>query len=127
MDYKDKTKKSFYEDLSKLSDLRGVQGKRYYLPYVLATFILGILVGRKEVSSIHRYMENRHKFLSKLFSYRKKKVISRSQLPRVLRVIDWLEVNKLTLKHFGVEIQSIEDEWIAVDGKTLRGSLIVNE
>ena len=127
MDYKDSRKKSFYEDLSQLSDLRGGQGKRYYLPYILATFILGILVGRKEVSSIHRYMENRHKFLSRLFNYRNKKVISRSQLPRVLRIIDWSEVNELTLKHFGVEIQSIEDEWIAVDGKTLRGSLTINE
>ena len=82
--------------------------------------------GRTQMSSIHRYMLNRKSFLSKLFKYRKKEVISRSHLPELLKTVDWLEVNSLTMKHYRVKIEQLnEEEWVAVDGKTLRGSLAV--
>ena len=117
--------KSFYLDLEMLTDYRDKRGKRYYLPYIIGSFILGILVGRNYMSSIHRYMENHMTYLNNIFSYRKKRVVSLNHLPKILNEVDWQEVNSLTMKHFGVKIEQLEEEeWVAIDGKVLRGSLM---
>jgi predicted transposase YbfD/YdcC len=49
--------------------------------------------------------------------------ISRAHLPRLLARVDWEALNALIFAHLGVHLESTgEGEWVAVDGKALRGS-----
>ena len=46
-----------------------------------------------------------------------------AQLPRILAVVDWQELNAVVESHFGVRLaKNAQDEWTALDGKTLRGT-----
>jgi hypothetical protein len=38
--------------------------------------------------------------------------------------LDWAELNRLIDQHFGVQVElSAPDDWVAIDGKVLRGTL----
>ena len=44
-------------------------------------------------------------------------------MPRILAVVDWFELNTIVDSHFGVRLEkNVQDEWTAIDGKTLRGT-----
>lgn len=50
--------------------------------------------------------------------------ISRAHLPRLLARLDWAELNGLIDTHFGVQVElRTHHGWVAIDGKTLRGTL----
>ena len=52
-----------------------------------------------------------------------KRSISRAHLPRLLARVEWEALNALVLTHFGVRVESaVAGEWVAVEGKALRGS-----
>ena len=54
--------------------------------------------------------------------------ISRAHLPRLLARLDWSTLNQLIERSFGVRLQPCDDQiWVAVDGKTLRGTLDAGE
>ena len=51
-------------------------------------------------------------------------MVSRAHLPRLLARVDWAELNTLIDQHFGVQVElSATDDWVAIDGKVLRGTL----
>ncbi len=139
---------SFMDKLKRMPDSRDNRGKRHTLAFVLAAVALAVMVGRSSVSGIQRYIENRIKWLRKRTGYAEAKVVSRAQLPRILANAELDELNEAIFEHFGacieqndagewfivkeeVEIKmntsideegTEEDEWVAIDGKTLRGT-----
>lgn len=114
---------SFIKDLNNLSDARDNRGKRLDLAFTIGSVVLAILSSRSKVSSIHRYMENRADWIRKTIKKPKAKVVSRAHLPRILVIVDLDELNDIVEAHFGVRLEvDDQDEWIAIDGKTLRGT-----
>ena len=115
---------NFIEALSQLTDNRDNRGKRHDLAFVVASVVLAILNGRSKASSIFRYIRNRLEWLQEVTQHPEARVISRAHLPRLLARLDWMELNRLIDAYFGVRVElRANQEWVAIDGKTLRGTL----
>jgi len=115
---------NFVDALSHLSDDRDNRGKRHELAFVVAGVVLAILSGRSKVSSIFRYQRNRIEWLREVTQHPEAGVISRAHLPRLLARLDWTGLNTLIDQHFGVQVERrATDDWTAIDGKVLRGTL----
>ena len=114
---------TLFEALKQLGDVRDPRGKRHDLAFALCGCALAIMAGRSCVSSIHRFLRHRLWWLQEITNTRVKRCVSRSHLPRILERVDWRSLNHLLQKHLGIQIRdSPEGEWIAMDGKALRGS-----
>ena len=119
---------NFVEALRHLPDDRDNRGKRHELAFVVAGVVLAILSGRSKVSSIFRYLRNRIEWLREVTQCPDAGVISRAHLPRFLARLDWVELNRLIDQHFGVQVElSATDDWTAIDGKVLRGTLALGD
>lgn len=110
--------------LQQLPDPRDNRGKRHELAFVLCGVILAIMAGRSRVSAIHRFLRNRFAWLRELTQAASEHgCISRAQLPRLLAQVEWATLQPLLGTHLGVQVESpAPGEWIAIDGKALRGS-----
>jgi hypothetical protein len=110
--------------LQQLPDPRDNRGKRHELAFVLCGVILAIMAGRSRVSAIHRFLRNRFEWLRELTqAAREQGCISRAQLPRLLAPVEWATLQPVLGTHLGVQVESpAPGEWIAIDGKALRGS-----
>ena len=107
-----------------LPDLRDNRGKRHSLAFVIVGFVLATLVGRQTLSGIHRFIANRVDWLGELTRIQAAKPVSRAHLPRLLGRLDWPALNELVERCFGVRMECDEEQqWVAVDGKALRGTL----
>jgi len=116
----------FIEALKQLPDTRDNRGKRHSLIFILASVVFAILVGRSSTSSIFRYIKNKIIWLRRVTGIEDAHAISRAHLPRLLdKEINWDVLNQLIQVHFGFHIQenTVNNEWIAIDGKVLRGTL----
>jgi len=114
----------FIDVLKTLSDTRDNRGKRHSLAFLIVTVVFATLVGRSKVSSIHRYMANKIDWLREVTGFDDATVISRSHLPRMLIKLDWQDLSAVIHQCFDKKTtQIIEDEWIAIDGKVMRGTL----
>lgn len=114
---------TFFAALQHLPDPRDKRGKRHDLAFVLCGVSLAIMAGRSRVSAIHRFLRNRLAWLRDTTHVAVERCISRAQLPRLLARVEWAALNSLIVAHFGVSLEvSAEGEWIAIDGKALRGS-----
>lgn len=112
---------SFMAKLKRLVDLRDNRGKRHELAFVLGGVVLAIMSGRSYASSIHRFIKHRIKWLRRVLGNPKANPVSRAQLPRILAEVDWRALNEIIEMHFGFKIKVKQNEWYALDGKTLRG------
>lgn len=114
---------TFFAALQQLPDPRDNRGKRHEFAFVLCGVILAIMVGRSRVSAIHRFLRNRFEWLRDITHASVARCISRAHLPRLLAHVEGEALNALIFAHFGVCLESPQEgEWIAVDGKALRGS-----
>ena len=123
--YSDEQITSFVELLKNdLPDHRDNRGKIHSLPFVIVGFVLATLIGRQNLSSIHRFIVGRVDWLSKLTQTDAVKPISRAHLPRLLDGLDWMALNGLIERCFYIRVQCDgQKQWVAVDGKALRGTL----
>ena len=85
--------------------------------------IVAILCNNHKQSSMQRFIKDRIGWLRELFGRPDGKAISRAQLPRILDVVDWEELNKILEELLNKRIEGIDGEWKAVDGKSLRGTI----
>lgn len=107
-----------------LPEHRDNRGKRHTLVWVIVGFVLATLIGRQKLSSVHRYICNQANWLYEITQTQKIKPISRAHLPRFLNGLDWLALNQLIERCFGIKIHCNQSKkWIAIDGKALRGTL----
>lgn len=123
--YSDEQITSFVDLLKNdLPDHRDNRGKIHSLQFVIVGFVLATLIGRQNLSSIHRFIVGRVDWLSKLTQTDVVKPISRAHLPRLLDGLDWIALNGLIERCFYVRVQCDgEKQWVSVDGKALRGTL----
>jgi len=118
---------SFFRSLETLADPRDNRGKRHNFAFVLGATVLAVIAGRAKMSSIQRFIKNRITWLRRISQMPEVKPISRAHLPRLLARADWEALNQITERHFGVRIELEENgEWVAVDGKSLRGATAAN-
>lgn len=75
------------------------------------------------MSGIHRFISNKIEWLKEVLDRPEATVVSRAQLPRILDTVDWHGLNKHVEEFFECNIELIEGEWVAIDGKTLRGTI----
>jgi hypothetical protein len=91
---------------------------------IIAGFVSATLVGRSSLSAIYRFIKNRIKWLREVTGYENAEYISRAHLPRFLNLLDWKMLNDLIEQHFGIHLERDNNkEWVAIDGKTLRGTV----
>jgi predicted transposase YbfD/YdcC len=112
---------SFVVKLKRLTDKRDKRGKRHELAFVLGGVVLAIMSGRAYVSSIHRFIKNKLRWLRRVLGEKEAKLVSRAQLSRILDGVDWSALNEIVEVQFGVRIEVQGQEWHVIDGKTLRG------
>ena len=116
--------KKFINALKKLSDLRDNRGKRHSLVFLIVTVVFATLVNRSKVSSIHRYMKNKIRWLREITGIHDAIPISRAHLPRMLANLDWVMLSIVINDCYGAKTTAlIQDEWISADGKVMRGTL----
>ena len=100
------------------------RGKRHSLVFVTVAFLLATLTGRQTLSSIHRFIRNRLDWLREVTQIQAAHVISRAHLPRLLGRLEWPVLDEVIERCWGVRLERETDQgWVAIDGKTLRGSL----
>lgn len=69
-------------------------------------------------------MVNKMAWLREVTGYTDAMPISRSHFPRMLAKLDWVALSLIMTECFGDEIKEIiENEWIGIDGKVMRGSI----
>lgn len=119
--------KPYFETLqTDLKDHRDPRGKLHNLAFVLCGVVIAILHGRKSPSSIQRFLSNRHLELVEWTGFPSKSPISNAQLGRIVRDLDWVSYNSINIQFFGIKItEETDSDWVAVDGKELKGSILV--
>jgi len=119
---------SFIKALHGLADPRDNRGKKINLAFTIGATVLAIMSGRSKLSSIHRYIWNRADWLREVAKKPKALLISRAHLPRLLAKVPLGELNDIVEAHFGVRLAvNDQDEWTAIDSKTLRGTTSAND
>ena len=116
---------SFIDALQGLPDGRDNRGKRHSMAFILSATLLGIMSGRSTVSSLYRYILNNIEWLREVTGKNDADPISRAHLPRLLGSADWLSIDRLALTYLRLHLfpAGVEKEWVAIDGKVLRGTL----
>jgi predicted transposase YbfD/YdcC len=121
-----KDSRSFFEKLQNAEglDLRDNRGKRHDLGVVLVGVTIALLANRDGcLSSIQRHLRNHYERLTAVLGVKKKRPVSRSQLPLILEKVAVEVFDDLIFSHFGIGLSEKERRWFAVDGKELRGSI----
>jgi predicted transposase YbfD/YdcC len=124
--YDDEQVSNFVDALNGYPDHRDTRGKGQHLSLtvVIVGVVLGILVGRSNTSSLHRFICNRIDWLRQVTRNAQASAISRAHLPRLLNQLDWVALNDLIETHFGMRLELNErQEWVAIDGKVMRGTV----
>ena len=107
-------------------DLRDNRGKLHNMSLVLCGLIFALLRGKDgNLSCIHRSMVKKQKELCSFLGIDYQLVISRSHLPIFLKYVNITFLGKLVFQYFGVQLEVRAKVWIAIDGKELRGSILV--
>ena len=116
---------TFLQALEQLPDLRDNRGKCHSLVFIIASVMFAILEGQSNTSSLQRYIKDKIQWLRKITKIETAMPISRGHLPRLLNQIDWEILDKIAMTHFNTHLfpENVEKEWVAIDGKVLRGCL----
>lgn len=92
---------------------------------VLAGFILALLSNRDgNLSSIHRFMKNKHAEILSSMGLPYTACVSRSHLPILLASVNYQALERFVFEEHGVELPELAKNWFAIDGKELKGSIL---
>lgn len=114
---------TFMEVLMRVNDARDNRGKRHELAFVLACVIVAILSGKSYMSSIHRFRQHKITWLKEIFERPEAKAVSRAQLPNIVAVVAWEDLNAGLEEFFPFQLVNEAGEWTACDGKSLKGTI----
>jgi hypothetical protein len=107
-------------------DLRDNRGKTHNMSLVLCGLIFALLRGKDgNLSAIHRSMVRKQTELCSFLGIDYQVVISRSHLPIFLKYVNVSFLGTLVFRYFGVHLEVSAKIWLAIDGKELRGSILV--
>jgi hypothetical protein len=108
---------------AEIPDSRRSQGKRHSLQLCLALFTLAIAAGNRGFLAIGDWLKCYQEQLQELFSVAS--LPSYSTIRRSLLELDYQEYSARLAQFFG--ITPLEGETLAMDGKVLRGSYLLEE
>lgn len=115
---------SLYEFLSRLHDSRHARGVRYALVTVLMFVLLAKLAGQDRIYGISQWVKHRQRPLAEVFHLAKPRAPSPQTYSRLLgRVIAIEEFEHVVREYFASQPQAGRSIAIALDGKTLRGTI----
>jgi len=113
---------SLYEHLAQLKDKRDPRGIRYPLPAMLVFIVLAKLCGENEVRGIAEWVKWRGEALITLLNLKHASLPHHTTYSRVLgEAIDMTEFEQTMSDFFNRQVPS--DDPLALDGKTLRGTI----
>jgi len=119
---------ALYSKLEQLTDSRSPHGKVYPLSYVLMLIILAKFAGQHKPLAIAEWIKGRQSALCKLLGFNRNRVPCLNTIRTVLSdVISLPELEKLLTDYLLTEYGGQHSELIAVDGKTLRGTIPIGE
>lgn len=109
------------QSLLPIPDHRRAQGKRYDLPHMLLFSILAVMSGATSYRKIHQFMRTHQARLNEAFGCRWRRTPAYTSIRYTLRGLDVTQV----ATHFRAHAAGLAGgaAVIALDGKTLRGSL----
>jgi hypothetical protein len=108
---------------SELRDRRGARGKRYGLEPLLCAIVLSMLAGANSLRKIEAFIDERLEPLNRLLGTNWRKAPSWVGIRRFLLEIDENELESAIRTHaHGVASPPAGRQFIAIDGKALRGS-----
>ncbi len=109
-------------ELKEIPDKRRGQGRMYDLPSVLLSCILAVASGANSYRGIARFIECRFEWLQEHIGLKWRQPPSHTSLRWILMHIDHAAVEK-AIRANARRLSKQEGATIAIDGKTLRGSL----
>lgn len=104
-----------------LPDCRRKQGRRHSIPLCLALFTLAVVAGNQGFLAIGDWLKSYKQQLKALFCV--ERIPSYSTIRRTILSLDYEEYSARLARFF--EIEPIEGETLALDGKVLKGSFLV--
>jgi hypothetical protein len=116
----------FYSALqTNIQDFRDKRGQHHELAFVIILFVYAMMRTDKKLTSatIHRKMVENQSSLLALLELNPCPSISYSPLKRILRGLCFEELNTCLCNFLGIKLEVKHNEWDAVEGKELRGSM----
>lgn len=113
------------EAFADLPDQRRRQGRRHSLPLCLALFTLAVAAGNQGFLAIDDWLKSYHEQLSELFGVEKHRLPSYSTIRRILLSIEYQDYAASLAKFLNICPET--GETIAIDGKVVRGSFMVEK
>jgi len=103
------------------------QARQYSLPVMMYLSVLAILMGSKNPIEIHQWMKNnaKRKEIKKLLGVAFFKVPGKSRVYNFFEIVDKIELERAFRRWIRVFVEIPEHTVAAVDGKVLRGSVIL--
>jgi predicted transposase YbfD/YdcC len=115
---------SLYAAFERLVDRRHARGKRYRLAFVLVMVMLAKLSGEDQLSGIAEWVQLRGALLREALGLPHPKLLCHNTYRRVLReAVDVTQLQAVVSAFLTQGRQTGESLLIAIDGKTLRGSI----
>jgi predicted transposase YbfD/YdcC len=119
---------SLYAWLGKLPDKRDARGLRYSLVTVLVLIVLAKLAGEDRPNGIAEWVKHRAAFLAEALHWKKVVAPHRSTYSRILGwAVDVAEFERTVSAFFAAQPKAGRSIVVALDGKTLRGSILAGE
>jgi len=117
-----------YAHLERLTDGRDRRGVRYQLADVLSLIILAKLGGEDEARGIADWLSHRATLLVKALKLPRSSMPHAITISRVLgQAVEAEELEQVLQRYFDGQAQLSQEIVIAIDGKTLRGTIPVGE
>lgn len=115
------------EELKKIEDFRISEGRRHPLWLILLIVIMGTMSGYLGYRALGDFVSRHREALIITLKVPKKRLPSYSTIRRVMMGIDFEEFIKV-FNHWAIAASPQEQRrWLAVDGKTIKGSQVINE
>ena len=112
------------EELKKVRDFRTKQGQRHPLWLVLLLVIMGTMSGCCGYRSLGDFVERHKQSLIDTLDIPKDRVPSYSTMRRVMMRVNFDELTRIFNCWANQYIELSEREWLATDGKSIRGTVI---
>lgn len=115
---------SLYAALTQLKDIRHARGLRYSLVTILVCIVLAKLAGEDYLAGIAEWVAHRKDTLSAMLHWVKPRAAHRTTYSRILgKVINIADFEQVVHDFFAQPPQAGHSLHLALDGKTLRGTL----
>lgn len=109
--------------LKQVKDFRTSDGQRHPLWLVLLIVLMGTMSGYIGYRGLGDFVSRHHSALIETLKIRKQRLPSYSTIRRVMMGIDFEEFVDLFNKWAAREVEIEKHDWLAIDGKSIRGTV----